>query len=101
MAGIGVTGAIFVGGPNVVFRGQSDWGDPTPTDVGFQARPSRRLLPISLAMVHATPWPVLDLQMSFLNDTEPRRTWDVAAEVTIDLAKTKVMDSSSGQPPAV
>ena len=93
VAGIGVTGAIFVGGPNVVFRGQSDWGDPTPTDVGFQAQPTTS--PDQFGNVNATPWPVLDLQMSFLNHTEPLPDLDVAAELTIDLAKTKVMDSSS------
>jgi len=31
--------AVFVGGPNVVFRAHSDWGDRTPTDVGFTAQP--------------------------------------------------------------
>ena len=73
VAGIGVTGAIFVGGPNVVFRGQSDWGDPTPTDVGFQAQPTTS--PDQFGNVNATPWPVLDLQMSFLTTRNRCQTW--------------------------
>ena len=29
---------VFVGGTNVVFKAKSDWGDRTPTDVGFTAQ---------------------------------------------------------------
>ena len=29
---------IFVGGPNIIFMGHSDWGDWTPTDEGFVAQ---------------------------------------------------------------
>ncbi len=32
------TSAIFVGGPNVVFAGQTDRGDPHPSDTGFIAQ---------------------------------------------------------------
>ncbi len=30
--------AIFIGGPNVVFAGQTDRGDPSPSDTGFVAQ---------------------------------------------------------------
>jgi hypothetical protein len=32
------TTPVFLGGPNVVFSGPADWGDRTPTDVGFTAQ---------------------------------------------------------------
>ena len=36
---IGTGGTVWVGGPNVIYTGNAGWGDPTPTDVGFQAQP--------------------------------------------------------------
>jgi hypothetical protein len=32
------TGAVIIGGPNILFRGRSDRGDPTPQDTGFVAQ---------------------------------------------------------------
>ncbi len=32
------SGVVWVGGPNVVFGPHSDWGDNTPSDVGFTAQ---------------------------------------------------------------
>jgi hypothetical protein len=93
VSGIGSTGTIFVGGPNVVFQGHSDWGDPTPTDVGFQAQPTTS--PDQFSAINASPRPVLDLQMSVLQDTEALPDLDGLPDLTIDLAKTKVMDSSA------
>ena len=84
-----MTGTIFVGGPNIVFGGRSDWGDATPTDAGFQAQPTTS--PDQYDAINAIPPPVLDLQMSYLNDTEPLADLDVPAEMTSDLARTKIL----------
>jgi hypothetical protein len=84
---------VFVGGPNVVFRGQSDWGDRTPTDVGFT--PQTVVNPAVYVNLSPGSQPYLDLR------TYPRRSLPAitpippaVSEITIDLNKTKVLDTS-------
>jgi hypothetical protein len=100
---VGDTGAIpegsivFVGGPNVVFKSQSDWGDRTPTDAGFAAQPV--VNPSTYINLSPGSRPVLNLR------TYPRRSPAAitpsatsSAQVTIDLNKTKIIDSSGTEP---
>ena len=84
---------IFVGGPNVVFRAQSDWGDSTPTDVGFTAQP----VVDTATYINLSPGsrPRLNLR------TYPRRSLSAitprastTTEITVDLHKTKILDTS-------
>lgn len=84
---------VFVGGPNVVFRGLSDWGDRTPTDVGFT--PQTIVNPAVYVNLSPGSQPYLDLR------TYPRRSLPAitpippaVSEITIDLNKTKVLDTS-------
>jgi hypothetical protein len=92
--GIGQGDTVFVGGPNVVFRPQSDWGDRTPTDAGFHAQ----------SVVNAGQYaelrpglkPVLHLRPTFLRDMPPLLVPDLPQGPVLDLSKTKVMDASTG-----
>ena len=84
---------VFVGGPNVVFRGQSDWGDRTPTDVGFT--PQSVVNPATYIDLSPGSRPYLDLR------TYPRRSLPAitpippaASQITIDLNKTQILDTS-------
>ena len=84
---------VFVGGPNVVFRGQSDWGDRTPTDVGFT--PQTVVNPATYIDLSPGSRPYLDLR------TYPRRSLPAitpippaASQITIDLNKTQILDTS-------
>jgi len=89
-------GAIFVGGPNVVFKSQSDWGDNTPTDVGFTAQP----VVDTATYINLSPGsrPRLNLR------TYPRRglsaitpRTSTATEITVDLNSTKILDTSGDE----
>ena len=84
---------VFVGGPNVVFRSQSDRGDRTPTDSGFTAQ----AVVDSATYINLSPGsrPRLNLR------TYPRRSLPAitpnartATEITLDLNKTKILDTS-------
>ena len=88
---------VVVGGPNVVYGPYSDRGDPTPTDVGFTAQPA--ISPEQYAF--AAPAQPQFLQVStfeplVLNDTPPLSILADPVDTTIDLSKTKVLDSRLG-----
>ena len=91
VSGIGAVGMIFVGGPNVIYGPQSDWGDRTPTDVGFVAQSTA---PASFNYSAATGMPSLTMEMDFLEDYGPLPQLNTPAPLTIDLKTTQVMDSS-------
>jgi len=87
---------IFVGGPNVVFRAQSDWGDSTPTDVGFTAQP----VVDTATYINLSPGsrPRLNLR------TYPRRSLpaitpatSAASAITVDIHQTKILDTSGSE----
>jgi hypothetical protein len=87
---------IFVGGPNVVFRAHSDWGDSTPTDVGFSAQP----VVDTATYINLSPGsrPRLNLR------TYPRRSLPAitpaatsSSQITVDLHKTKILDTSGDE----
>jgi len=84
---------VFVGGPNVVFRSQSDWGDRTPTDSGFAAQTV--VNPSTYINLSPGSRPRLNLR------TYPRRSPAAitpsatsSSQITIDLNKTKILDTS-------
>jgi hypothetical protein len=83
---------VIVGGPNVMFESQSDWGDSTPTDTDFVAQP---IIDTSVyAELTNSTRPSLNLQIQVpkpypvLGKPESE-----AGSVTIDIRKTKVTDS--------
>jgi hypothetical protein len=87
---------VFVGGPNVVFRARSDWGDRTPTDVGFTPQP----VVDSATYINLSPGsrPRLNLR------TYPRRSLPAitpaatsSSEITVDLHNTKILDTSGSE----
>jgi hypothetical protein len=84
---------IFVGGPNVVFRSRSDWGDRTPTDSGFSAQS----VVDTSTYINLSPGsrPRLNLR------TYPRRSPAAitpaatsSSQITVDIHKTKILDTS-------
>jgi hypothetical protein len=87
---------IFVGGPNVVFKSQSDWGDRTPTDAGFAAQPV--VNPATYINLSPGSRPRLNLR------TYPRRSPPAitpsatsSSQITVDLHKTKILDTSGAE----
>lgn len=87
---------VFVGGPNVVFRARSDWGDRTPTDVGFTAQP----VVDTATYINLSPGskPRLNLR------TYPRRSLpaitpaaSTSSQITVDIHQTKILDTSGGE----
>ncbi len=87
---------VFVGGPNVVFRAHSDWGDRTPTDVGFTAQPVLD----TATYINLSPGskPRLNLR------TYPRRSLpaitpaaSTASQITVDIHQTKILDTSGSE----
>jgi hypothetical protein len=89
--GIGTGGTVFVGGPNVVFRPHSDWGEETPTDVNFQAQ--QVINTAVFAELRASPRPDLDLRLKLARPSDVVYLLPLASDVTLDLAKTKIVDS--------
>ena len=98
-SGITSTSTVFVGGPNVVFRGRSDWGDRTPTDLEFQFQ--QLATAEQFQAVWAVLRPIANLQAYRLPESDPMTVTPDPTELVIDLAKTKFTDSSSPnqQPP--
>jgi hypothetical protein len=96
-ASIPVGDVVFVGGPNVVFRASSDWGDRTPTDVGFTPPPV--VNPTTYINLSPGSRPHLNLRVY------PRRSPAAitpstasSTQITVDLHKTKIIDSSGAEP---
>jgi hypothetical protein len=82
---------VWVGGPNVVFRARSDWGDRRPTDVGFSAQ--QTINPANYAELDAKPKPYLNLRTYTAEPSKPYIPAPLAGAFTIDIAKTIVVDS--------
>lgn len=82
---------VIVGGPNVVFRPQSDWGDRTPTDVGFTAQ--EVVDPSSYGEVSGVSKPRLNLRTFMAEPTRPSGPTELQSAVVIDIRKTHILDS--------
>lgn len=88
---------VFVGGPNVVFRANSDYGDRTPTDVGFVAQ---TIIPTTVfADLVASPNPQPDLTLNYIDPIQASQTPGApASPLVIDIRKTKFIDSDNPGP---
>ncbi len=87
---------VFVGGPNVVFRAQSDRGDRRPADTGFVSQS----VVDSATYINLSPGskPRLNLR------TYPRRSLPAitpaatsSSGMTVDIHKTKILDTSGSE----
>jgi hypothetical protein len=89
-------GIVIVGGPNVVFRQQSDWGDRTPTDVGFVAQ--EVVDSTVYAPVTGGRKPRLNLKTVVLHPSKPTNSFnshgDPSDTTVIDIHKTIVTDGT-------
>lgn len=86
------TGTVFVGGPNVVYLAQSTRGDRTLTDVGFVAQTA--LAARYFSGVQASSRPSLNLRNYRLRESDPITIPEDPKPLVIDLATTKIIDSS-------
>ena len=82
---------VWVGGPNVVFRSQSDWGDRHPSDTGFVAQTI--INPSVYAMMDPSLKPYLNLRTYTAEPSKPYQPQSLSGMVTIDLSRTVVVDS--------
>lgn len=83
-------GIVWVGGPNVVFRAHSDYGDPSPTDVDFVAQTIS--LPGIYAELDTSGIPSLNLLETYARDTNLRELLEIPEDIVIDLHETTVVD---------
>ena len=85
---------IFIGGPNIVFEGPADFGDPNPQDTGFTAQ---NLIAVGTdfnIIAQAPPTP--DLTLRYTPDIDyPDLLVDKPSQV-IDIHKTAVVDTTTG-----
>lgn len=89
-----LNGVVFVGGPNVVFRPQSDRGDRTPTDVGFTAQ--EIITPAVYAELETSTNPNPDLTLNYVDPIRPLKLPDVLkGGKVIDIRRTKIVDSAN------
>lgn len=93
--GLGDGGTVFVGGPNVLFRSQSDRGDRTPGDTGFSAQ---EILPTSVyADLDSVQNPDPDLSLNYIDPLPPLPlVSQQAGQLVIDIRKTIITDSDYG-----
>lgn len=82
---------VIVGGPNVIFRPQSDWGDRHPTDQGFSAQDIGVLE--NYAEVTIGPKPRLNLRTFMAEPTNPSLPSTLQSGLVIDIRKTHIIDS--------
>jgi hypothetical protein len=92
--GINQGGTVFVGGPNVVFRANSDRGDRTPTDAGFSAQ---TIIPGTVfANVESSANPNPDLSLNYIDPLPGLPlSGNPASPTVIDIRKTKIVDSDN------
>lgn len=88
-------GVVWVGGPNIVFGANADWGDRHPTDVGFAAQ--EVVLTNTYAELQVRPKPQVRLKLNYLDPIEPPPILPVpAGTFVIDIRNTRVVDSEKG-----
>jgi len=85
------TGIVWVGGPNVIFRSHSDYGDSTPTDVDFIAQNVIFTNTFAELDTSSNPSPVL--RASYARDTPLPELPTFSNGTMIDLHKTFIVDS--------
>lgn len=82
---------VIVGGPNVIFRPQSDIGDRHPTDIGFSAQ-DIGVLP-NYAEISGGLKPRLNLRTFMASPTNPPPPGALPTAQVIDIRKTHIIDS--------
>ncbi len=86
------SGVVWIGGPNVVFKGKADQGDKTPTDVGFTAQEITLLKTFAELTVTENPRP--DLTLNYREPIAlPTLQGLGSGTFVIDLHNTIIMDS--------
>ncbi len=87
-------GVVWVGGPNVVFAGHADYGDNTPSDIGFSAQ--RIIFAGTYAELVVAENPDPDLTLNYADPIDPPKLLDFGGSVfEIDIRKTVIIDSDN------
>jgi hypothetical protein len=87
-------GIVWVGGPNVVFRGHADYGESTPSDIDFVAQ--EVILPEVYAELTVTSNPDPDLIINYKEPVDLYTLPDIpAGEFVIDLHNTVIVDTQN------
>jgi len=93
-SGISDGNSVFVGGPNVIFRPNSDYGDRTPTDVDFT--PQTIIPPTVFADLETGVNPNPDLTLNYIDPLPPiEKPGSPAGSLVIDIRRTKIIDSDN------
>ncbi len=82
---------IFIGGQNVVFGAQSDFGDSSPTDVGFTAQTV--VTPASYSGLTSGRRPVMNLRVLVAAKAPIPDVLPPSSATVIDIRKTRIIDS--------
>lgn len=92
--GVESGGTVFVGGPNVVFPSNADYGDRTPTDVGFTAQ---EIIDTTVfAGLDTSQNPNPDLTLNYIDPLPPLQISDVTSSpIIIDIRDTVIVDSDN------
>jgi hypothetical protein len=90
--GIG-SGIVWVGGPNVVFRPQSDWGDRHPTDLNYVAQVV--VSPGAYGELRSSAAPHLNLKPHLLRPSDVAKPLAIPGGISIDIRKTPIIDSQN------
>ena len=93
-SGIGDGNSVFVGGPNVVFRPNSDYGDRTPTDTGFTPQ---TIIPATVfADLDTGANPNPDLSLNYIDPLPAiQQPGSPAGSTIIDIRRTTIIDSDN------
>jgi len=86
-------GVVWVGGPNVIFVGHADWGDPAPTDVDFVAQPV--VISETYAELSTGGDPNPDLRTGYLEDQHISEIPPIEVSSALDLRTTMIRDSET------
>jgi len=88
------SGIVWVGGPNVIFGGQADRGDNTPTDVDFTAQ--EVIIPTTYAELTVTENPQPDLTINYREPIDlPQFQETPSGTFVIELHDTIITDSAN------
>jgi hypothetical protein len=87
-------GVVWVGGPNVVFSGHADYGDNTPSDLGFVAQDVLQSETYAELTVVENPNP--DMTLNYADPIDPPPLLDYnGTSLEIDIRKTIIIDSDN------
>lgn len=88
-----IVDTIFIGGQNVVFGAQSDYGDSSPTDIGFTAQTV--VTPASYSGLTSGRRPVMNLRVVIPQSIDPPLPIQTTASALVDIRHTKIVDSNN------